>query len=62
MLKKGAVQKAKDMKGQFLGNLFLVSKKGGGNRPVVNLKNLNFDNPILTLQHGEFHSFEIPTK
>ena len=41
MLEKGAVQKAIEMKGQFLSNLFQVSKKGGGNRPVINLKNMN---------------------
>ena len=47
MLEKDAVQKAKEMKGQFPSNLFLVSKKGCGNRPVINLKNLNSIIPYL---------------
>ena len=48
MLRKGAIQKAQPLEGQFLSNLFLVKKKdgggggGGGNRPVINLKNLNY--------------------
>ena len=41
MLQKGAIQKVVPTQGQFLSNLFLVEKKDGGNRPVINLKNLN---------------------
>ena len=41
MLEKGAIQKVVPTQGQFLSNLFLVEKKDGGNRPVINLKNLN---------------------
>ena len=48
MLEKGAVQKTKKMKGQLLSNLFLMSKKGGGNRPVIKLKESELYNLILT--------------
>ena len=41
MLEKGAIQKVVPTKGQFLSNLLLVEKKDGGNRPVINFKNLN---------------------
>ena len=43
MLEKGAVQKTKKMS-----NLFLMSKKGGGNRPVIKLKESELYNLILT--------------
>ena len=48
MLEKGVVQKTKKMKGQLLSNLFLMSKKGGGNRPVIKLKESELYNLILT--------------
>ena len=41
MLAKGAIQRTQSQKGQFLSNIFLVAKKQGGNRPVINLKHLN---------------------
>jgi len=41
MLQKGAIRETQHVKSQFLSNLFLVKKKGGGNRPVINLKSLN---------------------
>ena len=41
MLKKGAILKVSHSEGEFLSNLFLVEKKDGGHRPVINLKNLN---------------------
>ena len=56
MLEKGAVQKAKEMKGQFLSNLFLVSRKGGGNRPVINLKNLN---SIISYKHFKMEGLHL---
>ena len=41
MLEKGAVQIVHPVEKQFLSNIFLVGKKEGGNRPVINLKELN---------------------
>ena len=38
MLRKGAVHLVHSKDSQFLSNLFLVPKKNGGNRPVINLK------------------------
>ena len=41
MLEKGAIQESQ-MKGRgFISNVFLVPKKDGGQRPVINLKKLN---------------------
>ena len=41
LLKKGVVEQVCPQKQQFLSNIFIVKKKDGGNRPVINLKQLN---------------------
>ena len=41
LLEKGAVEQVCPQKDQFLGNMSIVKKKDGGNRPVINLKELN---------------------
>ena len=41
MLAKGAIITAQSVQGQYISTLFLVEKKGGGSRPVINLKRLN---------------------
>ena len=41
MFRKGAIHLVHPKENQFLSNLFLVPKKDGGNRPVINLKALN---------------------
>ena len=48
MLQKGAIQVVSPMNGEFLSSVFLVKKKDGGNRPVINLKELNSH---VTYQH-----------
>ena len=41
LLRKGAIEKVKDSHKGFHSNLFLVSKKDGGFRPVINSSGLN---------------------
>ena len=41
MLEKGAIQEARTKGRGFVSNVFLVPKKEGGQRPVINLKKLN---------------------
>lgn len=41
LLKLGAISECEHEEGEFISNIFLVTKKGGKFRPVVNLKKLN---------------------
>ena len=38
LLQKGAIEKVDPVEGQFISNIFLVPKKDGSLRPVINLK------------------------
>ena len=53
MISKGAVTELQTPpEGGFFSTLFLVPKKDGGQRPVINLKNLNAFTNAPTLQNG----------
>ena len=41
LLSKGAIREVVHEDGEFISNLFLVKKKNGKFRPVINLKHLN---------------------
>ena len=63
MLLKGAIQETNSSEGEFLSNIFLVPKKDGGQRPVINLKALNHFVPYehfkmedVTLSQGYFEA------
>ena len=54
MLRKGAIKRAQPPQREFLSNLFLVRKKDGDYRPVINLEMLNQFIPFL---HFKMESF-----
>ena len=53
MLNKGAISLSPFEKDQFISDLFLVKKKNGKFRPVINLKGLN--------QFIKYHHFKMDT-
>ena len=55
MLEKGSISKVSHSKWEFLSSLFLISKKGGGNRPVINLKDPNRFSPYKHFQMDGLH-------
>ena len=54
MLKMGILQQAEHQAGELLSNIFLVGKRDGGNRPVMNLRYLN---QFIPYQHFKMKSF-----
>ena len=45
MLRKGTISQIDHTQGEFISMLLLVEKKGGGQNPVINLKNITFFKP-----------------
>ena len=41
LVRKGAIEEVELCKNQFLSNIFKIPKKGGGRRPVVDMRDLN---------------------
>ena len=58
LLKKGAVEHVCPQKDQFLTNILIVKKKDGGNRPVINLKELNKYIPFLHFKMESLQSLK----
>ena len=58
LLKKGAVEQVCPQKDQFLSNIFIVKKKDRGNRPVINLKDLNQYIPFLHFKMESLQSLK----
>ena len=56
MLQKGAIQVVSPMKGEFISPIFLVPKKDGGSKPVINLKRLNFH---IVYQHFKMEGLHL---
>ena len=58
LLKKGAVKKVCPQKDKFLSNIFIVKKKDGGKRPVINLKELKQYIPLLHFKMESLQSLK----
>ena len=54
-LQKGAIREEIHCKDQFVSHLFLMSKKDGGQRPVINLKELNTFIPYKSFKTEGLH-------
>ena len=58
ILKKSAVEQVCPQKDQFLRNIFTMKKKDGGDRPVINLKELNQYIPFLHFKMESLQSLK----
>ena len=59
LLEKGAIVKAQHCQGKCISNLFLVPKKTGDLRPVINLKPLN---KFLDKRHFQMETINVARK
>lgn len=50
LLDKGAIERVYDLKGAYFSSIFIVPKKDGSLRPIINLRNLN--------EYIEYHHFK----
>ena len=58
MLRKGAISQIDHTQGKLISSLFLVEKKDGGQRPVINLKSLNFFVPYEHFKMESLNSLQ----
>ena len=56
MLQKGAIVKVRERRGQILSSIFVVPKKDGSFRPVINLKHLNI---YILYTHSKMESLSL---
>ena len=61
-MQEGGVEQVCPEKDQFLSNIFIVKKKDGGNRPVINLKELNQYIPFLHFKMQSLQSMKTLAK
>ena len=54
LLEKGPIQKIETTPEEFLSNIFLMGKKDGGKRLVINLKKTQCIHLLRALQNGRF--------
>lgn len=59
LLQKGAISECNHESGEFISNIFLVQKKGGKFRPVINLKKLN---TFIQYHHFKMENIETVLK
>lgn len=59
LLRLGAISQCEHEQGEFISNIFLVTKKGGKFRPVVNLKKLN---EFIEYNHFKMENIETVLK
>ena len=55
ILEKSSISKLCHPNGEFCSSLFLISKNGGGNPPVINLKDLNWFIPYRYFEMEGLH-------
>ena len=62
MLEMGAIENFSNAQNQFLRNIFLVRKKDGGYRPVINLKTLNQFVPCMQFKMESLQTLKFMMK